>query len=201
MALVNELNWAKSTCFNFPPNEVDDDKEFTEIRVTPFQDSYVVALTLSTEKFQETLKNGSPVTVAAVEEFHTKWRKQREAMSEDPANVYKMEQLHAWEMMASAFKKKIRQDAAVHENQQWKIAKVQKSKKDLTAIEQQVLETTAKGDKQMQTLQESMIALDKRVSSQLEQVQLSQAALMDLMKTLVETPAKLPGQPSADDCS
>ena len=52
------------------------------------QESYVVTLTLSTEKFQETLKNGSPVTQAAVEEFHVKWKKTREAMSDDdPANV------------------------------------------------------------------------------------------------------------------
>ena len=33
------------------------------------------------------------------------------------------------------------------------------------AIEQQVLETTAKGDTRMQNLQESMEALDKRVST------------------------------------
>ena len=59
MALVGEMNWAKSTCFNFPPKEVDEDREFTELRVTPYQESYVVCLTLSTEKFQEVLANGS----------------------------------------------------------------------------------------------------------------------------------------------
>ena len=43
----------QSTCFNISPIEVDEDKDITEIRVTPHLGDYVVCLTLSAERFQE----------------------------------------------------------------------------------------------------------------------------------------------------
>jgi hypothetical protein len=44
MALLGQDDWAKSTCFELPPDEVDTSADVTEIKVTADRLSYVVAL-------------------------------------------------------------------------------------------------------------------------------------------------------------
>jgi len=132
MGLVGEEDWAMTTCFNFPPAQVDAYPERTEIKVCTHSTSFVVVLELTREAFQDTLAASSVVTKGAVDEFVNKWKKTRAAACEDPAGAYSMEQLLRWDHFASKFKKKARHDKALEENTQWKFAKSQKSAKQLT---------------------------------------------------------------------
>ena len=183
MALVGEMNWAKSTCFNFPPKEVDEDREFTELRVTPYQESYVVCLTLSTEKFQEVLANGSQVTVVAVQEFHDKWKRTRAKLSEDAdEGNYAMEQIYAWEHVVAKLKdqlKKQNREDAVQQNDSWKIARVQKQAKNggASAVEQEVLKTTLAGDHKLSSVQEDI----KAIKDKLAGIETTHAKILDML--------------------
>jgi hypothetical protein len=191
MALVGEMDWAKSTCFNFTPSEVDGEKEATEIKVSPYQDSYVVALTLSTESFQATLSSASQVTQAAVQDFLNQWKKKRE-LNADPKDAYKPEQLFWWENLVRIFKKKSCQEAAKQDHEAWKIAKLKKTEKSSSGIEQQLLESSITSDQNVQSLKQDI----KQITRRLEEVMQSQQQLFDLLKSMsldMEVKSVLPG--------
>lgn len=105
MALLGEKDWAKSTCFHFPPSE-DKSGHPTEIRAAACPMSFVVVLQMSTRVFQEILSAAPAAVRVNVNDFHEKWCQNRAALgAADPREQYAMEHLRSWAHIVSLLKK------------------------------------------------------------------------------------------------
>ena len=214
MALLSEHDWAKSTCFHFPPEQVDDQQEDTEIQVTPHPMSYVVALHLTRTAFQDTLEQAAPITQEAVENFHKKWQQTRDLIRNetDETERISLQQLRAWEDFVLRIKKKRHQELALEENREWKFAKAAKSKarrddsyltrskskltmgspRDKEAANASLLERAPShaGGDMLTQLAAEVKALDAKLASRFDQLHATQERILTLLTHNAATPAK-----------
>lgn len=104
MAILLELDWAQSACFDLPPTRSD---ELTEIQIQPLMNEFVVTLQLTAANFQvcialvclferacfiktkltngqntglrgqQVVRSAPAMTKAAIQDFITKWHRRR----------------------------------------------------------------------------------------------------------------------------